>query len=472
MSKAEQLGAVLERIDANQEAALERLFALMRIPSISTEAAHRGDCRRAADWLVAELRDIGFEAEMIETPEAPDAHPMVVGRSPGAGPRPRALFYGHYDVQPVDPLNLWEHPPFEPSLEERSDGSKAIRGRGSSDDKGQLMTFLEACRAWKEVAGGPPCDLAILLEGEEEAGGPSMEPFLARHGERVKADVALVCDTTMWSAERPAITTSLRGMAAGTLTVKAADRDLHSGFFGGPARNPLQVLVKILSDLRDPQTGAITLPGFYDGVRETPDDIKKLWDELGFETGAFLGEIGLSEPAGELGRSALEQIWARPTAEINGLGGGYQGDGFKTVIPAEAMAKISFRLVGGQDPAKIWNAFEAHVAERLPADCSVEILQQAGAPASALDYSDPDLSAAAEALEAEWGVPAALIGAGGSIPVVGDFKTALGMETLLIGFALDNDRIHSPNEKYELKSFHKGARSWARVLAALAERSR
>lgn len=469
MSATERLPEVLSRIDADLDAEIARLFELMRIPSVSTEAAHRADCRRAAEWLSAELAGLGFAAELVDTPEAPDGHPMVVARSADAAEtaRPRALFYGHYDVQPVDPLALWAHDPFEPRLETGADGVRVIRGRGASDDKGQLMTFLAACRAWKAVAGAPPIDLAILLEGEEEAGGASMDPFLARHGARLKAEIALVCDTGMWSPERPAVTLSLRGMAAGALTIRAANRDLHSGAYGSAARNPLAVLAKILSDLRDDQ-GAVTLPGFYDGVSEIPAEIRALWDGLGFDAKAFLGEIGLSEPAGEQGFSALEQIWARPTAEINGISGGYQGDGFKTVIPGEATAKISFRLVGDQDPAAVWRAFEAHVAARVPKDCAYTLETQAGSPAISIDHDNPDLKAAAAALAAEWGAETALIGAGGSIPVAGDFKRRLGMETLLIGFALESDRIHSPNEQYRLESFHKGARSWARILAALA----
>ncbi|MEL6979789.1 MAG: dipeptidase [Pseudomonadota bacterium] len=462
------LDAVLQRIDADLEQSLERLFALMRIPSISTKAAHRADCRAAADWLAGELTALGYAPELIATPEVPDGHPMVVARRPGAPGAPRALFYGHYDVQPVDPLDLWAHPPFEPFLETRADGAKAIRGRGASDDKGQLMTFLEAVRAWVAVAGAPPVDVAFLLEGEEESGGASMAPFLKRHGAALKADVALVCDTGMWSAERPAITTSLRGLMAATVTIKAASRDLHSGAYGSAARNPIAVLSQILSDLRD-EAGAVTLPGFYKGVPEIPPEIRAQWAELGFDEAAFLGEIGLSEPAGEAGFSALEQIWARPTAEINGISGGYQEDGFKTVIPAEAMAKVSFRLVGDQDPEAVWRAFEAHVKAHTPADCEAVLERHGGAPASRLDYGHPDLKRAAAALDAEWAQPTALIAGGGSIPVAGEFKSILGMETLLIGFALESDRIHSPNEQYELTSFHKGVRSWARILGALAE---
>ncbi|MEM9724882.1 MAG: M20/M25/M40 family metallo-hydrolase [Pseudomonadota bacterium] len=470
-SVATALPAVLERIDADLDQSLERLFELMAIPSVSTQPDHAKDCAAAAEWLRAELASLGFDAELVRMAEVDGGHPLVVARSSGPAPgaaRPRALFYGHYDVQPVDPLSLWSHDPFTPFID-RSAGPAVIRGRGASDDKGQLMTFLEACRAWKAVAGAPPVDLAILLEGEEESGGASMGPFLRRHGDRVAADVALVCDTTMWSAEQPAITTSLRGMLACEVTIRAANRDLHSGFYGSAARNPIAVLTRMLAALRDPETGRVTLEGFYDGAPETPDAIRRQWEQLGFDVNAFLGDIGLSQAAGEAGYSALEQVWARPTAEINGISGGYQDPGFKTVIPAEASAKVSFRLVGDQDPEAVRQAFEAHIRAHTPEDCSFELVSHGASPAARVDYDAPDLKAASEALAAEWGRPAALIGAGGSIPVVGDFKSILGMETLLIGFALESDRIHSPNEQYALRSFHQGARSWARILAALAE---
>lgn len=457
------LDAVLARIDADLDASLDRLSTLLRIPSVSTEAAHVADCRKAAEWLVADLASIGFDASLRDT----DGHPMVVAHDRAAS-GPSALFYGHYDVQPVDPLELWDHAPFEPVVETRADGSKMIRARGASDDKGQLMTFVEACRAWKAVTGALPAPVTIFLEGEEEAGGESMGPFLEANGEELKADIALVCDTNMWNAATPAITYSLRGLVGGELVLRAADRDLHSGYYGSAARNPIALLASILADLRDAE-GRVTLPGFYDGVPETPAEIKAMWDGLGFDESAFLGEIGLSVPAGEQGRSVLEQTWARPTAEINGIIGGYTGDGFKTVIPAEASAKISFRLVGDQDPDAVWASFEAFVRERLPADCEAEIKAPHGARAISLPLDSPSLRAAAQALTEEWGAPAAIIGGGGSIPVVGEFKRRLGMDTLLVGFALETDNIHSPNEKYELKSFHKGVRSWARILAALAD---
>ncbi|MEO0718582.1 MAG: dipeptidase [Pseudomonadota bacterium] len=457
------LDAVLARIDADLDSSLERLNQLLRIPSVSTEAAHVADCRHAAEWLAADLKAIGFDAAVRDT----EGHPMVVGHDHQTR-GPRALFYGHYDVQPVDPLNLWDHSPFEPQIETRPDGTKMIRARGSSDDKGQLMTFVEACRAWKAVTGSLPIPVTIFLEGEEEAGGRSMAPFLDANREELTADIALVCDTTMWNAETPAITYSLRGMAAGEITIRAADRDLHSGHYGSAARNPIALLATILADMRD-AAGKVTLPGFYDGVPETPAEIRAMWDALGFQPSEFLGDIGLSQPAGEADRSVLEQTWARPTAEINGFIGGYTGDGFKTVIPAEASAKISFRLVGDQDPDAIWAAFEEFVRARLPADCEADIKAHHGAQAISLPLDSPMLRKAAAALSREWDREAAIIGAGGSIPVVGEFKRRLGMDTLLVGFALESDNIHSPNEKYELRSFHKGIRSWARILASLAE---
>lgn len=461
------LDAVLAEVDRQLPQALERLFALMRIPSVSTEAAHVADCRRGAAFMKAELEGIGFSAELVES--AVGGHPFVVGRHEGPAGAPHVLFYGHYDVQPIDPLNLWTAPPFEPAVETRADGSKLIRGRGSSDDKAQLKTFVEACRAWKTATGALPCRVTVFLEGEEESGSKSMPAFLRDHGKAITADVALICDTNMWNGATPAITTSLRGMAAGDLIIHGPSRDLHSGLYGGAAANPLFVLSTILASLKD-ETGRVTLDGFYDGAPETPAAAKAMWGGLGFSTDDFLGGVGLKADAGERGRSTLELLWARPTAEVNGIIGGYTGDGFKTVIPAEAMAKISFRLVGTQDPAKVWAAFEAHVRARLPPDCTATFVKRQGNPAVSLPLDSPAVTACAGALADEWGVETPLIGGGGSIPIAGDFVRELGMAPVLVGFALEDDNIHSPNEKYELTSFHRGARSWARILAKLAER--
>ncbi|MDU8942010.1 dipeptidase [Ovoidimarina sediminis] len=455
------LEQVLQRIDSDRDAALERLLALLRIPSISTDPAFAGDVDRAADWLVDDLRSLGASVEKHATPR----HPMVTGQI-GEG-APHLLFYGHYDVQPVDPLNLWTRDPFDPAVEDTPNGP-VIRGRGTSDDKGQLMTFVEACRAWIAAHGALPCRISFLFEGEEEIGSPSLVPFMEGHREMLTADLALICDTGMFDPETPAITTMLRGLMGEELIIRGPDRDLHSGMYGGAARNPIQVLAKILAALHD-ETGRITVPGFYDGVTELPEEIRAQWEALGFDGEGYLGAVGLSEPAGEAGRSVLEQIWARPTCEINGISGGYTGEGFKTVLPAEARAKVSFRLVGTQDPHAIRKSFRAMVEGMLPPDCTVEFIGHSTGTASVMPTDDPAFEAARKALSDEWPREAAFAGSGGSIPIAGHFERILGMPSMLIGFSREDDGLHSPNEKYDLEAFQKGTRSWARVLAALSQ---
>ncbi|MCB8840080.1 M20/M25/M40 family metallo-hydrolase [Aurantimonas sp. VKM B-3413] len=459
------LDSVLACLDLNLDRSVGRLNDLLKIPSISTDPAYAADCRRAAEYLAGDLSAIGFTASVRDTP----GHPMVVAHRDGPEGAPHVLFYGHYDVQPVDPLDEWHTGPFEPEVKTMPDGSKRIVARGSADDKGQLMTFVEACRAYIAETGGLPCKVTIFLEGEEESGSESLIPFLDANRGELSADIALVCDTNMWDRETPAIATSLRGLVGEEVVIKAASRDLHSGYYGGAAANPVRVLSKILAEIHD-DNGRVTIPGFYDGIPELPEEVRRIWDDLGFSEAEFLGEVGLSVPSGEQDRSVLEQLWSRPTAEFNGISGGYTGKGFKTVIAAEAFAKISFRLVAGQDPDKIRAAFRAFVNERLPADCKAEFHPHGGSPAIQLAFDSPYLAAARTALSEEWPKPAVMIGMGGSIPVVGEFKDRLGMESLLVGFGLGDDAIHSPNEKYEMTSFHKGQRSWARILAALGER--
>jgi len=455
---------VLARIDANLDSSLARLFDLLKIKSISTDPEFKGPCREAAMWLAKELTEIGIEASVRDT----TGHPMVVGHRKSGKPGPDVLFYGHYDVQPVDPLELWKSDPFEPRIETKEDGSKIIVARGASDDKGQLMTFVEAARAFISETGDLPVDVTILFEGEEESGSPSLHPFLTSHKDELSCDLALVCDTGMWDASTPAIAVMLRGMVGDEIIVRAASRDLHSGMYGGSAQNPNHIVAEIIAGLHD-ENGKVTLPGFYDGVIDLPEDVTKMWDELGFSVEEFLGDVGLKFPRGEKDRAPLEHIWSRPTVEVNGMWGGYQGAGSKTVIPAEAHAKFTFRLVGDQDPDKIQEAFRAYVRSKIPADCSVDFIAKEGSPALRLDFAMPALEKGKAALSEEWGTEAALIGMGGSIPIVGDFKRMLGMDTLMIGFGLEDDQIHSPNEKYNLTSFHKGIRSWARVLDELAK---
>ncbi|NTG50148.1 M20/M25/M40 family metallo-hydrolase [Agrobacterium rhizogenes] len=455
---------VLDRADENLPSSLDNLFELLRIQSISTDPAFKPECRKAAEWLTAYLIKLGFTASVRDTP----GHPMVVAHHDAASAdAPHVLFYGHYDVQPVDPIELWESDPFAPAIKDMGNGRKILVGRGTSDDKGQLMTFVEAVRAYKEIKGGLPVRVTILFEGEEESGSPSLKPFLEANAAELKADYALVCDTGMWDGDTPAIAAALRGLVGEEITINAADRDLHSGLYGGAAANPIHILSDILAGLHD-ETGRITLPGFYDGVEETPANIKASWETLGRSAQNFLGEVGLSIPSGEKGRSVLELTWARPTAEVNGIWGGYTGAGFKTVIAAKASAKVSFRLVGQQNPAAIRDSFRAYVRSKLPADCSVEFHEHGASPAIHLSYDSPVLTKAKNALSNEWPKPAIVIGMGGSIPIVGDFQKMLGMESLMVGFGLADDRIHSPNEKYELRSYHKGIRSWIRILDALA----
>jgi acetylornithine deacetylase/succinyl-diaminopimelate desuccinylase-like protein len=455
------LDAVLSCIDDSLPEALDRLMALLRIPSISTDPAYKQDCARAADWLVEDLKSLGFEAASRPTP----GHPMVVAHG-GHGGR-HLLFYGHYDVQPVDPLSLWDRDPFDPQLQDTPKG-KVIRARGSSDDKGQLMTFIEACRAWKKVHGQLPMRLTIFLEGEEESGSPSLIPFMKENAAELTASIALICDTGLYEDRVPAISTQLRGLAKSEFTIHAASRDLHSGAYGGLARNPLHVMAALLAALHD-ETGGVTIPGFYDDVDELPDTLRQQWQGLAFNHAAYLGDVGLAIPAGEQDRTPLEILWSRPTAEVNGMWGGYNGAGFKTVLPAEAHAKVSFRLVSRQDPAKVLTAFRAWAEARIPADCRIEWHDGIeGSPASVMSIADPAFETARTALTEEWGRPAVFVGEGGSIPIAGYFKSVLGMDAMLIGFAKDDDQIHSPNEKYDLESFHHGIRSWARILAKLA----
>ena len=461
MAQRTNLDAVLNRIDQDFPQALERLIDLLRIPSISTDPAYQLDCARAADWLAEDLKSLGFEAASRPT----TGHPIVVGHG-GTGDK-HILFYGHYDVQPIDPLSLWDRDPFDPQVQDTPKG-KVIRARGASDDKGQLMTFIEACRAWKTVHGNLPGKLTIFLEGEEESGSPSLIPFMRKNAVELKADLALICDTGLFENTVPAITTMLRGLAKSEFTLRATNRDLHSGMYGGLALNPLHVLARILAGLHDNQ-GRVTVPGFYADVAELSDELRQQWQALAFDHTKFLGDVGLSVPAGEKDRTSLEMNWSRPTAEVNGLWGGYNGAGFKTVLPSEANAKVSFRLVSQQDPTKILRAFRTWVEAQLPTDCEI-IWHDAieGSPASVMSITDPAFEAARAALTEEWGRPAAFIGTGGSIPIAGYFKTYLGMDTMLIGFSRDDDQIHSPNEKYDLECFHKGIRSWVRILEKLA----
>ena len=389
--------------------------------------------------------------------------PSITG---AGGNAPHLLFYGHYDVQPADPVELWDHPPFEPTMVDGPHG-KRVYARGAVDDKGQVMLWLEALRAWHDETGSLPVRVTVLIEGEEEVGSPNLEAFIAAHREALGADVVVISDTGMWNVDTPALTTRLRGMVYAQVTLKAAARDLHSGMFGGSALNPINALTHILGQLHD-ERGRIQLDGFYDGIADLSPEQRESWDRLGFDEGQFLGGIGLAHPAGEVDRTPLERLWARPTADLNGIWGGYQGPGAKTVIAAEAGAKVSFRLVSGQDPEQVAAALRRFVSERAPAGAKVDVEVFSSAPAIEIEASGPYVKAAQQALADEYGRPAVLIGCGGSIPVVESLRRMLGLDSLLMGFGLDDDQVHSPNEKFDWACFRHGIRSHARLLGVLA----
>jgi len=464
MTMQERVAAVLAHADAGLDGSWGRLFELLRIPSISAQPAHKADCMRAAEWVRDQLAAMGFAVEIHPTA----LHPVVLAHH--AGPAdysgPSILFYGHYDVQPADPLELWHSPPFEPQLVDGPHGKKIV-ARGAVDDKGQVMMFLEALRAWHEAGGGIPARITVLIEGEEEVSSPNLDPFLAAHRDALAADFALISDSGMWNIDTPALTTRLRGITYMQLTLKAAKRDLHSGMFGGSALNPINALTKILGEIQD-DAGRIQLPGFYERVRQISNAQAAEWDALGFDETKFLGDIGLSVGVGERGFSALQRLWARPTVDINGIWGGYTGPGSKTVIAAEASAKISFRLVPDQDPREIAESFRRFVTERLPKDAQVDFEVFGVSPGIEVNISAPWVGAARAALAEEFLRPPVMIGCGGSIPVVESLKRLLGIDTLLMGFGLDDDNIHSPNEKFELRCFHRGLRSHARLLGKFA----
>lgn len=461
---SDTIAAVLDHVDANLPHSRDRLFALLRIPSISAQPDHAQDCRRAAEWLRNELAGLRFDASVHETP----GHPVVLAQY--AGPAdyrgPHVLFYGHYDVQPADPLDLWHSPPFEPQLVEGPRGPRFV-ARGASDDKGQLMTFIEALRAWKSTTDSIPARITVVIEGEEEVGSKNLDAFLNAHKDELRSDVALISDTDMWDIFTPAITTSLRGLTYTQVTLKGANRDLHSGLYGGSALNSINALCRALGDLHDTQ-GRIQLPGFYDDVKEPTKAQAAELDSLNFDEAAFLREVGLTHPIGERDRPALQRLWLRPTADINGIWGGYTGPGAKTIIPAEVFAKVSFRLVPNQDPAKIAESFHRFVTERVPPDAKVTLETFSGSPAIEIPTNSPWFQAARAALADEFDKQAALIGSGGSIPVVASLKSILGIDSLLMGFGLDDDQVHSPNEKFEQRCFHRGIRSHARLLAKFA----
>ena len=458
-----KLEPVLAQIESDFSAAVSRYIEFLRIPSISTDPAYKDEVKRAGAWLRDEFQALGFTAELHET----QGHPVLLAHCeagiPGA---PHLLYYGHYDVQPPEPLELWQSPPFEPAIVDGPHGKRVV-ARGAVDDKGQVMTFLEAFRAWKAVHGALPVTVTALIEGEEESGSASLPGFLAEHAASLsKAAVAIISDTNSWDIDTPAITSRLRGNVYVEVTLEGPSRDLHSGLYGGAVVNPLNALTEALGQLHGPG-GRVQIPGFYDGVAELPAEERQAWAALPFDEAAFLSEIGLTQSVGEAGYSLLERIWARPTCDLHGIWGGYTGPGSKTVIATRASAKLSFRTVPNQDPAKILQGLRTFLDERTPPDCKWSIEEMGASAGILVPSSGPFMQAVRAGLADIYGKPAAMVGCGGSIPVVGHMREELGLDSILVGFGLSDDRIHSPNEKFELKCLKNGILSHAAILARI-----
>lgn len=464
-----------------------RLIDWLRIPSISTDPKYKGDVRRAAQWAADQLHELGFAVSLRETGTVGadglgSGHPVVFATvAPAASYRgPHVLFYGHYDVQPVDPVSLWESPPFEPVVRGAragEQGGERIVARGAVDDKGQVVTFLEACRAWKAVAGHPTNGAAftVLLEGEEESGSENLQAFVEAHKRELSAcNVCLISDTGMVDRGKPAITYGVRGLAYTQVTLHASNQDLHSGLWGGRCPNPITELCKVLSQLHDADR-RITIPGFYDSVRPIKDEERAAWATLAKDTGlsaaSTLAKIGLPPEGdvGEKGYTFLEREWGRPTAEINGIWGGYTGEGAKTVIPAMAHAKVSFRLVADQQPAKVVEQFFAWLRARTPAGCRWELQDLHGGYGVTTPTDSPTLRMARAALKEATGTEPYMIKSGGSIPVAGMLKSVLGIDTIFMGFGLDDDRVHSPNEKFEVACLRMGMLAHASLIGELTK---
>ncbi len=455
---------VLKWIDDGFDGALERYLDFLRIPSISTDPALKNEVRRAGIWLEREFGSLGFDAKLHDTP----GHPILLAHhKAGTAGAPHILYYGHYDVQPPEPLELWESPPFEPAVVDGPYGKRVV-ARGAVDDKGQVMTFLEAFRAWKAVHGSLPVEVTVLIEGEEESGSTSLPAFLKEHAEALrKAQAAVITDTNAWDIGTPAITYRLRGNVYAEVTLEGPSRDLHSGLYGGVAVNPINALTEVLGQLHD-RNGRVQIPGFYDGVADVPEEERGSWAALDFDEAGFLGEIGLAHSTGEKGYSTLERLWARPTCDLNGIWGGYTGPGSKTVIASRASAKLSFRTVPDQDPLKIKQGLQDFLDARTPPDCKWSIQYFGASGGIHVPADGPLMQAARAGLEDIYGKPPAMVGAGGSIPVVGLMQKELGLDSILVGFGLSDDRIHSPNEKFELRCLKNGILSQAAILSRFA----
>ena len=453
---------VFTRLDRERGRHLDELKQYLRIPSISTDPAHQADVDRCADWLLARMKEAGLSTRKISTA----GHPLVYAEWLGAGAgKPTVLFYGHYDVQPPDPLAEWRHPPFEPTLE-----GEQLVARGSTDDKGQSYCHLKGVEALLAERGKLPVNVKFIVEGEEESGGEAIERFVRQDaGQLLAADCVVVSDSSMFAPGVPALTYGLKGLAYFELRVYGPNHDLHSGVYGGGVTNPVNALAEIVASLRDSHSGRVRVPGFYDAVRPLAEWERREFAALGFDEAKVQRDLAVATLTGEEGYSYLERTWARPTCDVNGIFGGYQGKGAKTVLPAWAGAKISFRLVADQTPVSVAELLRAHVASITPPGVRVEVEYLHGAEAVTVDATGPIAEAALAAMEDVWERRPVRIRTGGSIPIVGTFAQVLAVPVLLLGFGLEEDRLHSPNEKFDLPNYYQGIRSVARLLDRLGE---
>jgi acetylornithine deacetylase/succinyl-diaminopimelate desuccinylase-like protein len=454
---------VLERVDAYLEAHRnqfeDQLKDLIRIPSVSAQPDHDADTHRAAAFVRDDLAAMGMRAELITTKR----HPIVYAEWLEAPGKPTLLIYGHYDVQPPEPLEPWLSPPFEPTIR---DGN--LFARGATDDKGQMFTHLKAAEAWMKGIGSLPVNVKFLIEGEEEVGGVNLEAYIAEHSRRLACDYAVISDTSQFAPGMPAITYGLKGLAYFEVLLQGANRDLHSGTYGGAVTNPLNALATILASLKGPD-GKIRIEGFYDAVKPLESWERAEFAKLPFSESAFQADLAVPALFGEEGYSTLERKWARPTCDVNGLFGGYSGPGPKTVLPCKAGAKLSFRLVPDQDPKTVERLFREHVRKVTPPGVTVEVITHHGAPAVLVNVDTPGFRAAVRAVEAGFGIKPVFIREGGSIPVVGLLKEHLKVDTLLLGWGQNDDNLHGPNEKFSLADFHRGIKASAHLYHELAK---
>ncbi len=436
-------------IDENRDRMLEDLKAFLRIPSISAQSEHQADVDAAADFLCAELRALGLRVEKITS----EGNPLVYAETDIDPVRPTILIYGHYDVQPVDPLDQWRHPPFDPVVENGN-----LHARGASDDKGQVYAHVKAVEAFVRSGTPLPVNVKFIIEGEEEKGGESVYVFTEKNPEKLACDAVLVSDTTLYDEHTPAITFSLRGMCYAEIHVEGPAQDLHSGSFGGAVRNPANALCAIIAGLHD-ENGRITIPGFYDDIVEIDEAGRAEFERLGYGEAELVRDTGVPGAAGEAGRSILERLWVRPTCDVNGLLSGYTGEGGKTIIPARAMAKVSFRLVPNQDPEKVARALSEHVRNLAPSGVRVRVEILHTAKPVLVPRDSAMMQAGLRALERGFGRKAVFIGEGGSIPITGTFQKVLQVPVVMLGYGLPTDNIHSPNEKFPVAHFYNGIRT-------------